>query len=32
MGIDLGVASYLCGLMVVLGLICAIGQMRQSPE
>jgi hypothetical protein len=28
MGVDLGVATYLCGLMVVLLLICFFGQMR----
>lgn len=32
MGVDHGVAAYLCGLMIVLGLICTFGQMRQNSK
>lgn len=32
MSVDLGVASYLCGLMLILGLICTVGQMRQNSK
>ncbi|MBP2654783.1 MAG: hypothetical protein H6Q73_2352 [Firmicutes bacterium] len=32
MGVDVGVAAYLCGIMIVLALVCAIGQMHQKAK